>query len=104
MDGDAYDEKVRQLGAEVEHLRRQRDTALAEVRRLSRVHDREWADHVELTQRMRRAEAQVHAVEALCAPPVDYVVVLSIRAALATAARRAENAWRLPDVSWPDAG
>jgi hypothetical protein len=29
---------------------------------------------------------------------VDYVVVLSIRAALATAARRAENTWRLPDT------
>jgi hypothetical protein len=98
MDSEARDQEVRRLTVEVERLRRQRDTALAEVRRLSRVHDREWTDHVEMAERMRRAEAQVRAVEALCAPPVDYVVVLSIRAALATAARRAENTWRLPDT------
>ena len=94
--GGAWDE-VRRLVAQVRRLELQRDAALAEVRHLSRVNEREWADYLRTSERLSCAEAQVRAVEALCAPPVGEVAVLSIRAALATAARRA-SAHRLPDA------
>jgi hypothetical protein len=77
------DDDGERLRAELADLRTQRDAALAEVRHLSRVNEREWADYLAMFHRMTRAEAKVRAVEDLCAEPVGYVVVLSLRAALA---------------------
>jgi hypothetical protein len=88
-------ERVR---AEIDRLRAQRDAALAEVRQLSRVNEREWAAHLEVLDRMTRAEAKVRAVEDLCDTPVAYVVVTSLRAALAKADRLSGADPRLPQA------
>jgi hypothetical protein len=83
------------LRAEVDRLRTQRDAALAEVRRLSRVNEYEWQDHLATLDRMTRAEAKVRTVEELCDTPVAYVVVTALRAALAKADRLSRTDPRL---------
>jgi hypothetical protein len=95
---ESSDAEVRRLAAEVERLRGQRDAALAEVRKLSAVNDREWIDYLAVVDRVTRAEAQVRAIEALCAPPGSYVLVLAIKAALATATRRSGLDRALPEA------
>jgi hypothetical protein len=93
------DSDSERLRAEVDRLRTERDAALEQVRHLSRVNEREWAEHVELSGRAARAEAQVRAIEELCRAPVTYVVVTALRAALIKAARPSWVDRPLPEAS-----